>query len=122
MGGEFEVDAKSTNGDIGLKFIQTPVDSVLGCRAETTVGGVEVGLDSAFEGTYSLQSMLGKKLVSQHDVEDPAGKGRQRVISRNEPVGRVEGELKWVESDGSSSENEGYVILKALLASVKLIV
>lgn len=122
MGGEFKFDAKSINGNIGIKFTDTPVDSLLFGRAETTVGEVEVELDSAFEGTYSLQSMLGKKLLSQHDVEDPSGKGRQRVVSQNEKVGRVDGELKWVEKDGSSSENEGHVVLKALVSSIQLIV
>lgn len=122
IGGEFEVDAQSSHGEIGLKFTDSPVDSVLRCHAETTVGVVQVELDSAFEGTYSLQTVLGTKHVSELDVEDPAGKGRRRVVSQNEARGRVEGELKWVESDGSSSGNEGYVILKALVPSVKLVV
>jgi hypothetical protein len=122
LGGEFEVDAKSIHGEIGLKFIDSPVDSVLRCHAETTVGVVQVELDSAFEGTYSLQTVLATKRVSERDVEDPAGRGRRRVVSQNEARGRVEGELKWVESDGSSSGNEGYVILKALVPSVKLVV
>ena len=124
IGGEFEVDAQSRHGEIGLKFIDSPVDSVLRCHAETTVGVVQVELDSAFEGTYSLQTVLGAKLVSEREseVEDPAGKGRRRVVSQNEARRRVEGELKWVESDGSSSGNKGYVILKALVPSVKLVV
>jgi len=122
VGGEFEVDAKLKNGDVGLKFTDTPVDSVLRCRAETAAGAIDVELDSAFEGTYSLQSLVGKKTVSQSDVEDPAGKGRQREITQNVAFGQVEGEIKWVESDGSSSENEGRVTLKALMASVKLVV
>ena len=124
IGGEFEVDAQSRHGEIGLKFIDSPVDSVLRCHAETTVGVVQVELDSAFEGTYSLQTVLGAKLVSEREseVEDPAGKGRRRVVSQNEARRRVEGELKWVESDGRSSGNKGYVILKALVPSVKLVV
>ncbi|KAG8221245.1 hypothetical protein J3R82DRAFT_1407 [Butyriboletus roseoflavus] len=121
-GGEFEVDAQTRNGKIELKFTDTPVDSVLRCRAETTVGPIEVELDSAFEGTYSLQNKLGKKVVFERDVEDPAGKGRHRVVSQDKGAGRVEGELKWVESDESSSGNEGYIILKALVASVELVV
>lgn len=122
MGGEFEVNAGLKNGDIELKFTDTPVDSVLRCRAETISGEVEVELDSAFEGTYSLQSILGKRVVSQHNVEDPSGEGRRRVVSLNEAFGRLEGELRWVESDGSSSENEGYVVLKSVTAPLKLVV
>ena len=121
-GGEFGVDAKTNNGKIGLKFADTPVDSVLRCRAETITGVIEVELDSAFEGTYSLQNILGKKLVLERDVEDPAEKGRHRVVSQSKATGRVEGEVKWVESDGSSSGNEGYVVLKSLTAAVKLVV
>ncbi|KAG9312162.1 hypothetical protein JVU11DRAFT_7452 [Chiua virens] len=81
ISGEFEVDAKSNNGAVGLKFTDTPVDSVLRCNAETNVGEVEVELDGAFEGVYSLQTILGSKTVSQRDdVEDPSGKGRHRVV------------------------------------------
>jgi hypothetical protein len=125
-GGGFWVDANSIHGEIELKFTDSPVDSVLRCRAATIAGGVHVELDSAFEGTFSLQSTLGTELLSQHDVEDPAGKGRHRVVSVNETRGRVEGEIKWVkpqaENDGSSSGNEGNVILKALTPSVQLVI
>ena len=121
-GGEFGVDARTSNGKIGLQFADTPVDSVLRCRAQTIVGGIEVELDSAFEGIYSLQNKLGERLVSQCDVEDPAGEGRHRVVSENKTAWQLEGEVKWVESDGSSSRNEGYVILEALAASVELFV
>lgn len=122
MGGEFEVDAKTRDGNIGLKFTHTPVDSVLRCHAEAVVGGIEVELDSAFEGTYSLQAVLGKEIVLQRDAEDPSGKGRRRFVSQNKAAARVEGEVKWVESDGSSSGNEGYIILNAIVPSVKLVV
>lgn len=122
-GGEFEVAADSIHGEIELKFTDTPVDSVLRCQAGTIAGGVRVELDTAFEGTYSLQSMLGKKLVSQRDAEDPAGKGRHRVVSLNETRGRAEGEIKWVEPEShESSSGDGYVILKALTPSVELVI
>ncbi|KAI9568835.1 hypothetical protein HD554DRAFT_2171971 [Boletus coccyginus] len=123
IGGEFGVDAESKHGEIGLKFIDSPLDSVLRCHAETTVGAVEVELNSAFEGTYSLQTLFVTRLESQSNAEDPAGRGRHRVISKNDAHGRVEGEIKWVEeNDGNSFENEGYVVLKSLVPSVKLIV
>lgn len=122
IGGEFGVDAGSKHGEIGLKFIDSPLDSVLRCHAETTVGAVEVELDSAFEGTYSLQTLFVTRLSPQRNAKDPAGRGRRRVIVRNDAHGRVEGELRWVESDGNSSNNDGYVVLKSLVPSVKLIV
>lgn len=122
IGGEFGVNAKSTHGEIGLKFTETPVESILRCHAETTVGKIEVELDSAFEGSYSLRSFLGSRHISQSEVEDPAGRGRHRVVTQNAAGGQVEGAVQWVESDGSVSESEGYVILKALTASVGLLI
>ncbi|KAH0829116.1 hypothetical protein J3R83DRAFT_2592 [Lanmaoa asiatica] len=125
MGGEFEVGAESSNGEIGLKFIHTPIDSVLRCHAETSVGGVEVELDSAFEGTYSLQTIVGKKLVSQHDVEDPAGKGRRRFVSQNDAAGRVDGELKWVGINGQSfviaapPRTQGAIVLLSHISTIE---
>lgn len=121
-GGDFEIDAHLNHGKLGLKFMDSPVDSVLRCLAETTVGDVQVELDSAFEGTYSLENRLGPKLVTQHDVEDPSGRDRRRVISVDKSLGRLQGEVKWVEDDGSSSDNEGTVVLKSLLSPVKIIV
>lgn len=110
------------HGDIGLKFIDSPVDSVLRSHAEAAAGAIEVELDSAFEGTFSLKSLLGSKTVAEHNVEDPAGKGREREVTQEVAFGQVGGKIKWVESDGSSSENEGSVVLKSLTASVKLFV
>ncbi|KAG6381994.1 hypothetical protein JVT61DRAFT_625 [Boletus reticuloceps] len=121
-GGEFAVDAQSSNGEIKLQFVDSPVGSDLRCQAEATVGGVEIELDSAFEGTYSLENVMRPKLVSQHDVEDPAGRGRRRVVSVEELPGRVVGEIKWVENDGSSSGSEGHVALKTVFSPIKLIV
>jgi hypothetical protein len=122
IGGEFGVNAESTHGEIGLKFAQTPLESILRCHAETTVGKIEVELDSAFEGSYSLRTLLGSRHISQSEVEDPAGRGRHRVVTQNAAGGQVEGAVQWVESDGSVSESEGYVILKALTASVGLVI
>ncbi|KAF9228478.1 hypothetical protein BS17DRAFT_773810 [Gyrodon lividus] len=122
-GGEFEVATQSTNGGIGLTFTDSPVDSVLKCRAETTIGSVLVELDSAYEGSYSLQNTLGPQTVEQRPgVEDPAGKGRHRAVSVNKTRGRVSGSVNWVASDGSSSGNDGSVVLKTTLSSSKLII
>ncbi|KAF8435076.1 hypothetical protein L210DRAFT_1053927 [Boletus edulis BED1] len=121
-GGEFAVNAQSSNGEIKLQFVDSPVGSDLRCQAEATVGGVEIELDSAFEGTYTLENVMRPKLVTQHDVEDPAGRGRRRVVSVEELPGRVVGEIKWVENDGSSSGIEGYVALKTVFSPLTLIV
>lgn len=121
-GGEFGVDAESIHGAVEIKFTDSPVDSVLRCEVGSIVGAVQVEVHSAFEGTYSLQTMLGSKSVLQREVEDPAGRGRHRVVSLDEARGRIEGEIKWEENDGSSVANEGYVILKALMPSVTLLI
>ncbi|KAN0081363.1 hypothetical protein V8E55_008987 [Tylopilus felleus] len=121
-GGEFGVDAESIHGAVEIKFTDSPVDSVLRCEVGSMVGAVQVEVHSAFEGTYSLQTMLGSKSVLQREVEDPAGRGRHRVVSLDEARGRIEGEIKWEENDGSSVANEGYVILKALMPSVTLLI
>ncbi|KIJ15567.1 hypothetical protein PAXINDRAFT_169030 [Paxillus involutus ATCC 200175] len=123
-GGEFEVDTESTRGSIGLTFTDSPVDSVLKCRAETTIGSLLVALDSAYEGSYSLQNTLGSQTVEQRRVEDPAGKGRHRAVSVNRSRGRVSGSVNWVESDGSTGNpgSESSAVLKTTLASMKLLI
>ncbi|KIJ66010.1 hypothetical protein HYDPIDRAFT_110134 [Hydnomerulius pinastri MD-312] len=122
-GGEFDVDTESTNGSIGLTFTDSPVDSLLNCRAQTTLGGLQVALHSAYEGTYSVETTLGKRMVEQRqEVEDPAGRGRHRQVSQDKASRGNSGSVSWVENDGSSSGTEGSVVLKTTLASARLII
>ncbi|KAF9229869.1 hypothetical protein BU15DRAFT_57784, partial [Melanogaster broomeanus] len=122
-GGEFEVDTESSNGGIGLIFTDSPVDSVLKCRAHTSLGKVSVELDSAYEGSYSLQNRLGSMTVEERQgVEDPAGNGRQREVSVNRTRGLVTGSVNWVDSDGTSSGNEGSVVIETGSSSAKLVI
>ncbi|KAF9243212.1 hypothetical protein BU15DRAFT_72402 [Melanogaster broomeanus] len=122
-GGEFEVDTESSNGSIGLTFTDSPVDSVLKCRAHTSLGKVSVELDSAYEGSYSLQNRLGSMTVEERQgVEDPAGNGRQRKVSVNRRRGLVSGSVNWVDSDGTSSGNKGSVVVETSLSTVKLVI
>ncbi|KAH7883258.1 hypothetical protein F5I97DRAFT_1969734 [Phlebopus sp. FC_14] len=122
VGGAFDVEAQTSNGAIALAFTDSPVDSLLNCRVSATTGNVHVALHSAYEGSYSMRSTIGNQDVEVRDVEDPAGRGRRRVVSRHRTRNNRGGSVYWVDSDGSSSGTEGSVEIKTTLSLAKLIV
>ena len=104
-GGFFLADTKSDTSAVRVKFDDAPVDSTLSLTSKTSTGSIDVDLHPTYEGTFSLSSSLGFPVVSARDeVEDPAGKGRKRVVKFARAGGRtVVGEVTWGDDrvDGS---------------------
>ena len=80
-GGSFLVDTKSDTSAVRVKFDDAPVDSTLVLTSKTSAGSINADLYPTYEGTFSLSSGVSSPVVSvKGEVEDPAGKGRKRMV------------------------------------------
>ncbi|PCH35700.1 hypothetical protein WOLCODRAFT_140032 [Wolfiporia cocos MD-104 SS10] len=101
-GGVFDVGIYTSNSPMHIAFLDAPVDHLLTMRAHTTNGPVLAALHETYEGTFSLRSSAFFRPTIQVDrsVEDPAGKGRQRVVDvRTLGRGFADGRVLWTPSE-----------------------
>jgi len=103
-GGSFGVHAHTTNGFIKIVYEDSPVGSVLNSDVRSTNAPVHVALHRAYEGTFSLRTTNSPASLDQlNHVEDPSGRGRERVLSSRSTNGHVVyGEVEWSPSSRDS--------------------
>ncbi|KAG1723120.1 uncharacterized protein EDB91DRAFT_183203 [Suillus paluster] len=118
--GEFTVDAQTTNAPLALTYVDSPVDSWLNSKASTRNAPATVSLHSAFEGSFSVGSSIIGPSLEQHEVEDPAGEGRQRHITISRSRGHIQGSVRWVGAEHSGGEI-GFVQVSTTLSPARLI-
>lgn len=110
-GGKFEVAARTSNSPLKIEYPVSPVDSTLRFNARTSNSPAAVGLHSAYEGTFTITSSLMGPALERHDVEDPAGRGRMRIIDQNTVRrGFMDGKVYWVPA--GNVKPEGWVKLR----------
>jgi hypothetical protein len=122
-GGEFVVEAHTSNAPLEVRFSDAPVDSVLQLSAKSSNAPVSVGLHPTYEGTFSLKSSIFRPRVDVDEgVEDPKGEGRDRKIDFNAVGKDVKGSVRWVEEDGDDDgfEKRGCVELVTSIFSAHL--
>lgn len=102
-GGSYNVIAHSSNSPIDVTFPSAPVDSLLHVDGHTSNSPARLTLDSAYEGTFSLQtgSWFPTTVERRNEQEeDPAGKDRKRDLQfRSIRRGFTEGKVAWSPSD-----------------------
>ncbi|KAJ8592473.1 hypothetical protein M405DRAFT_812664 [Rhizopogon salebrosus TDB-379] len=121
-GGKFRVDAKTVNAPLSLSYgyVDSPLDSQLNCEASTLNAPATVHLHSAFEGSFTIGSSIIGPSLEQHRVEDPAGEGRERLITTSRGTGRIQGSVRWVGVEHSES-GLGSVQVSTALSPARLI-
>jgi hypothetical protein len=101
--GFFVVRTHTSNAPLAVNFTAQPPDAVLKLQAHTSNSPAQVHLDPSFEGDFKLRTSVSPAVVGVDDnVEDPAGRGRKRVVDVK-TVGRfarvVHGDVAWVPQD-----------------------
>lgn len=117
--GEFGVDVQTANAPLKLTYVNSPVYSQLNSKARTTNAPANVHLHSAFEGSFSISSLIGPSL-EQHRVEDPAGKGRERHVTTSRSRGQIQGSVRWVGAEHNGG-GTGFVQVSTTFSPAKLI-
>jgi hypothetical protein len=79
-----------------------------------------VHLHSAFEGSFTIGSSIIGPSLEQHRVEDPAGEGRERLITTSRGRGRIQGSVRWVGAEHSGS-GLGSIQVSTALSPARLI-
>ena len=83
-GGYFDIEAKTVNAPLHLNFPVSPLNSSLNLNAVTSNGKAMVCLDSAYEGSFLLDtsSPFFKSTVKPtvQGSTDPAGRQRKRKV------------------------------------------
>ncbi|KAG6828516.1 hypothetical protein H0H92_007733 [Tricholoma furcatifolium] len=121
IGGNFKINAKTANAPLTLLFIDAPVDSVLNLDAFTAIAPAVVTLHHTYEGAFSATTSLRRPLiVVNRDVEDPAGKGRQRKVEQSVRGATVSGTVRWSDGD-NDKELKGIMFIISLLDSYLLL-
>ena len=97
----FKITTATTNGQLRVNYLTSPPDSVLEAVASTTNSPAWVHLDSAYEGSFIASTTHFSPIVERRtDVEDPAGRGRNRHIEINTLIrGFVKGSASWQPSE-----------------------
>ncbi|KAI6119260.1 hypothetical protein EDD17DRAFT_1594587 [Pisolithus thermaeus] len=95
-GGAFEVSARTSNSPIFLRYADSPLDSFLASSAVTSNSDACVKMHSTFEGSFELTtSNSSSSLKVRRGDEDPAGRGRQRVVAQHKTGNVTSGTVSW---------------------------
>jgi hypothetical protein len=106
-GGAFGVCALGSQASVLLDVQYVPIDSLVVIDARASDATADLWLAPAFEGVYLVESTAhhAKLVISDQDVEDPKGKGRQRYVDGiNWREERIVGSVRW----GEISRNAPY--------------
>ncbi|KAJ7650782.1 hypothetical protein FB45DRAFT_888785 [Roridomyces roridus] len=112
-GGSFSVETTTSNNRLATKVVSTPLDAVLNLQARTSNSPGQVALPVTYEG--DLEVYTSNSAVNIHPsnsgAEDPAGKGRKRVVQTAVITrGRAaKGSVYWDEAN----KHRGKVVLRS---------
>ncbi|EKM53643.1 uncharacterized protein PHACADRAFT_260108 [Phanerochaete carnosa HHB-10118-sp] len=81
QGGDFTVEANTSNVRLSLDFPTAPVDSKLNLLARTSNAKAHVRLHPTYEGRFSLRTSNQVAFVDNRPITDPSGKNRSRSIA-----------------------------------------
>lgn len=112
--GSFSVSAFTSDAHLELYFPYQPEDSSLHLHAETSNAATSVVLHPAYEGKFRAASTALQPVLEQHDLRDPAGRGRERKVhvTKLDEL-EVEGWVWWAEKDDETPRGNGRVEAKS---------
>ena len=98
-GGKFKVLTRTSNAPLAVQYVSAPVDSLLDFEGQTSNSPIRAKTHPTFEGDFwaSTSTWFPVGVNWDENVEDPAGKGRERHVELKR-LGRsdAEGSVKWV--------------------------
>ena len=96
-GGCFHVIARTSNAPLALSFPDAPLQSHLDVHARSSNQLVTVNAHKAYEGVFALRTSNALPQVKwDEEVEDPAGKGRERKVEIRHVGGNgIRGTTAW---------------------------
>ena len=102
----FSVLTHTSNSPLDVAFRDAPIDSLLAYRGSTSNSPANVLLHPTFQGHFTLatHSAWLSPVIHQHQVDDPAGKGRNRFVSYRNLQGYAMGDIVWGNTDGEKGE------------------
>lgn len=118
-GGDFKVNAETSNNRLELAFPAAPVDSTLYVKAETSNSPASVKVHPTYEGGFSLRTSQYTPTIEKEERRDPSGRGRVREVwTSTVRKGFMQGSVEWVPSgEGRASS---HIDLKSSNAGVTL--
>lgn len=102
----FSVLTHTSNSPLDVAFRDAPIDSLLTYRGSTSNSPANIFLHPTFQGRFTLatHSAWSNPIVHQHWVDDPAGRGRTRLVTYRNLRGYVQGDITWGDADGEKGE------------------
>lgn len=102
----FSVLTHTSNSPLDVAFRDAPIDSLLTYRGSTSNSPANIFLHPTFQGRFTLatHSAWSNPIVHQHWVDDPAGRGRTRLVIYRNLRGYVQGDITWGDADGEKGE------------------
>jgi len=124
LGGSFDVTTGTSSGRLNIEFLAAPPDSILKFSGKTSNAEVSVSLNSAYEGSFLLQtsSIFKRQINPDRTVVDPSGKNRRRSLNiKQEGRKVVSGEVFWDDATAQRvSKAAGSVYMRTSNANINL--
>lgn len=109
-GGNFTIDAVSTNGMLNLDFLTQPLASRLELYASASNAGLEISLPPQYSGQFGLYSTVTQPTMYISNVDDPAEVGRHRFAEMSKYTrNTIEGDVIWMDRRGRKDGGGGVV-------------
>ncbi|KAG1746397.1 hypothetical protein EDB19DRAFT_1873521 [Suillus lakei] len=117
-GGIFDVETRTSNGPVNLKYTDMPVNSILRSETRSSNAAMSVKLHSTFEGSFDVDTSNAAIMLKELPVEDPSGQGRRREVTQRRERYRLRGSAHW----GESKEIKGHATVKTSNGRVELVI
>ncbi|KAJ6489202.1 hypothetical protein C8R47DRAFT_1215557 [Mycena vitilis] len=115
----FQARPDPHNTTVGTPRSMTARNASFFLDASTSVGPATLALHPEFEGTYDLQTTgpAQARVQEGEDTRDPAGKGRNRTVTRKSTGRHAQGEIYWSE-EGRPFEERGAIRITTTVSPV----
>jgi len=118
IGGDFAVDASTTNSPLNVRLPVAPVDHVLHLSARSSHSPARVALPPTYEGTFHLStSILHPRVNVAQNVEDPKGEGRTRAVTFTKIGHEVDGSVDWDGNDNDKKKEGSVEVMTSILTA-----
>lgn len=91
----FRVEAHTANDLLDLDVSSMPAHARLTLDARTTNANARVALPAAYEGRFDVRTSNQVAFFHRREVQDPAGRGRERTIVLHNRWAATFGQIIW---------------------------
>ncbi|KIJ66012.1 hypothetical protein HYDPIDRAFT_110137 [Hydnomerulius pinastri MD-312] len=122
LGGAFDVNARTFNAPLQMRYTSSPVKSTLHCAGSTTNAPARVALHKEFDGDFEIGSTIIGPVVELQSGGENTDKGRFRIVNHDTLAGRVLGSAHWVDIIFQEEGEKGHVSLTTTNSPAQLVV